>query len=146
MQALRVRIPKGSLAMGLKRPFEVRHPWKGKKVFASPRGCPSAGHPKTRLDPPKTVREKTVFASDPFSLFKPLGRGRQGGKLLRRQLVRRVFYGIENTHERAERSIQPDIRFMLRTVPQEKLPSLSARARPVVMNGEKGRTFSEPGL
>ena len=46
--------------------------------------------------------------------------------------MRRVFYGIENTHERAERSIQPDIRFMLRTVPQEKLPSLSARACPAV--------------
>src|SRR3989338_6520130 len=40
--------------------------------------------------------------------------------VLHRKLLRRVFYGIENALEGAVRSIQSDIRFMLRTVPKEK--------------------------
>jgi len=46
---------------------------------------------------------------------------KKGQKVLRRQLLRRVFYGIKNALEGAERSIQSDIRFMPRTVLQENL-------------------------
>ena len=108
--------------MGRKRPFEVRHPWKGKRFSASPRGGPSAGHPKTRNQPVEKQLiiffVRTLLMEHGASVHSDKTPEKSEGSPTAAPEAR--FLWNENALEGAVRSIQSDIRFMLRTVPQEK--------------------------